>query len=62
MRNNRVYRLLRTTLTIVCGVVRYLWLMLRARLPSVKPSEATWNRAHRRTGQALYNLATSLRG
>lgn len=62
MRNNRVYRLLRTTLTIVAGVVRYLWLMFRNRLPWGKPSEAAWNRAHRRTGQAIYDLATHLRG
>lgn len=62
MRNNRFYRLFRTTLTLVLGVCRYLWLMFRERLPWGKPSEATWNRAHRRTGEAIYNLATSLRG
>lgn len=62
MRNNRIYRLFRTTLTIVAGVVRYLWLMFRARLPFGKPSDAAWNRAHRRTGEAIYHLATTLRG
>lgn len=62
MRNNRFYRLFRTTLTLVLGVIRYLWLMFRDRLPFWKPSQATWDRAHRRTGESIYNLATSLRG
>ncbi len=46
----------------MAGVCRYLWLMFRDRLPFWKPSEAEWNRAHRRTGESIYNLATSLRG
>ena len=62
MRNFRVYRIFRTTLTIAVGVLRYVWLMFRARLPWGKPSDEAWNRAHGRTGQAIYNLATTLRG
>lgn len=62
MRNNRVYRFLRTSLTLIAGVLRYLWLMGRSRLPVFKPGEAAWARANRKTGEAIYNLATSLRG
>ncbi len=62
MRNNRVYRLLRTTMTLIAGVMRYLWLMGRDRLPWGKPSQAAWSRAHRKTGEAIYGLATTLRG
>jgi ubiquinone biosynthesis protein len=62
LRHNRVYRISRTALTVIAGVFRYLFLMARARLPLGKPSEAAWNRAHRKTGRAIYRLATHLRG
>jgi ubiquinone biosynthesis protein len=62
MINNRVYRFLRSMLTLMAGVSRYLWLMTRDRLPWVKPSEAAWRKANRKTGKAIYNLATTLRG
>ena len=62
MQNNRVYRFLRTSMTIIAGVLRYLLLMGRRRLPWGKPSPAAWSRAHRKTGEAIYRLATTLRG
>lgn len=62
LRRNRLYRLFRVSFTIWLAAMRYLWLMLRAKLPWVKPSEASWNRAHARTGRAVYRLATRLNG
>jgi ubiquinone biosynthesis protein len=53
---------LRASLVIFAGVVRYLWLRFRTRLPWGKPSQAAWDRAHRRTGQSIYRLATKMGG
>ena len=62
LRNNRAYRLLRVSATITLTVIRYLWLMLRAKLPWARPGQATWDKAHARTGRAIYRLATRLGG
>lgn len=62
LRQNRVYRILRVAITVIAGVMRYLSLMARARVRFWAPSEKAWDRAHRKTGQAIYRLATHLRG
>lgn len=62
LRNNRGYRLMRVTATVVLTVFRYLWLMFRAKLPWWKPSQHSWDKAHARTGRAIYRLATRLGG
>jgi ubiquinone biosynthesis protein len=53
---------MRVTATVVFTVFRYLWLMFRAKLPWWKPSQAKWDKAHQRTGRAIYRLATRLGG
>lgn len=62
LRNNRAYRVLRASLVIIAGVVRYSLLRLRERLPWVKPSQAAWDRAHGSTGRSIYRLATRMGG
>jgi ubiquinone biosynthesis protein len=42
--------------------MRYTWLRWRTRLPWVKPTPASWDRAHAKTGRAIYRLATGLGG
>ena len=49
-------------MTIFFTVMRYLWLMLRARLRIARPSPARWQRAHGKTGRAIYRLSASLGG
>src|SRR5689334_23150694 len=61
LRTNRAYRVLRATLVIIASVLRYAWLRVRPKLPW-KPSQAAWDRAHARTGRAIYRLATGLGG
>lgn len=56
LRHNRVYRILRAGLTVLAAVFRYLWLQIR------KPAQARWDRAHRKTGEAINRLATGLGG
>jgi len=62
LRRNRAYRLIRVSLTIFRAVCRYLWLMFRAKMPWIKPSKKAWDKAHARTGRAVYRLATKLNG
>ena len=59
---NRVYRRLRAAATILAAVFRYLWLLFRARWRWLRPSPARWERAHARTGRAIYRLSTRLGG
>lgn len=60
LRHNRVVRFLRAGLTILAAVLRYQWLRVRARLGTVP--QARWDRAHARTGRAIYRLATTYAG
>ncbi len=62
LRRNRVYRLIRVSLTIFLAVCRYLWLMFRDKWPWFKPSQKSWDKAHARTGRSIYRLATRLNG
>jgi ubiquinone biosynthesis protein len=62
LRTNRGYRFVRAGLVIVSAVLRYFWLRARERLPGLKPTQASWDRAHRKTGQSIYKLATRLNG
>lgn len=62
LRTNRPYRVFRASLVIIAGVVRYLWLRFRTRLPWGKPSQAAWDRAHHRTGRSIHRLATGMGG
>ena len=62
LRRNRFYRVLRTSLTIIAAAWRYLWLTLRSRWRLIAPSQRAWDKAHTKTGQAVYGLATTLGG
>jgi ubiquinone biosynthesis protein len=62
VRGFRLYRLVRAALVIVRVALRYWWLMKRDRWKRWKPSPAAWERAHAKTGKAIYNLATGLGG
>src|SRR5689334_7172285 len=62
LRTNRAYRVFRATLVIIAGVMRYAMLLIRERIPFGKPSRAAWDRAHARTGRAIYRLATGMGG
>jgi ubiquinone biosynthesis protein len=62
LRHNRVYRILRAGVTLLAAVLRYLWLRARRRIPGLRPTERSWARAHRKTGRAIYALATRLGG
>ena len=62
LRNIRPYRFLRAGVTIVLAAIRYWFLTVRDRWSWTRPSEAAWNRAHRKTGKAIYRLATRLGG
>lgn len=41
---------------------RYWWLLRRDRWKRWKPTPAAWDRAHRKTGTAIYRLATGMGG
>ena len=56
MRRFRVYRILRAAFVIATVALRYWWLQRR------QPAQAAWDRAHEKTGQAIYRLATDLGG
>ncbi|MBA3461816.1 MAG: AarF/ABC1/UbiB kinase family protein [Deltaproteobacteria bacterium] len=48
---------------IAGAALRYWWLQKRERWrPKWRPSQAAWDRAHRKTGRAIYGLATKLGG
>ncbi len=54
--------MLRVAVTLLAAVMRYRWLMFRDRVGFFRPSPKAWERAHRRTGRAIYRLATGLGG
>ncbi len=62
LRSNRAYRTVRAGLTIAFAVLRYGLLFARERIAVLRPSEAAWDRAHARTGRAIFRLATALGG
>ncbi|MBE7449045.1 MAG: AarF/ABC1/UbiB kinase family protein [Kofleriaceae bacterium] len=62
LRNNRVYRFLRAGVTMLVAIVRYLALRARRWIPGLRPTERSWQRAHRNTGRAIHGLATNLGG
>src|SRR5262245_16125064 len=62
MRRLRVYRILRTAIVIASVALRYWWLQRRERWKRFKPTPAAWERAHAKTGAAIYKLATRLGG
>jgi ubiquinone biosynthesis protein len=62
VRHLRIYRLLCTGLVIVGAAWRYYWLLRRERRAKRPPTQADWDRAHTKTGNALYFLATHLGG
>lgn len=62
LRHNRAYRFLRASFVIFMAVMRYEWLLVRRRLPLVKPSGKRWDRAHAKTARAIYGLAVGLGG
>lgn len=63
MRHLRIYRIVRVALVIAAAALRYWWLQKRERWrPAWRPTQAAWDRAHRKTGRAIYGLATKLGG
>src|SRR5688500_2511394 len=56
MRRSRLYRVVRTGLLIAIVAWRYWWLQKR------NAPQAKWDRAHAKTGRAIYKLATELGG
>jgi ubiquinone biosynthesis protein len=56
MRRFRLYRMARVALVIAVVAIRYWWLGKRHAPP------AKWERAHAKTGRAIYRLATGLGG
>ena len=47
---------------ILAVALRYWWLQRRAKWSRWQPSPERWERAHRKTGRAIYGLATGLGG
>ena len=62
LRRLRIYRFVRTSLAIVISTLRYAWLLLRSRIPGLRPSSRAWAKAHARTGRTIYRQATALGG
>lgn len=62
LRHNRAYRFVRAGLTVVAAVLRYVTLKVRRFVPGLRPTERSWERAHRKTGRAIHRLATRLGG
>lgn len=62
MRHNRVYRFLRAGVTLIAAVLRYLTLKVRRWIPGLRPTERSWEKAHGKTGRAIYRLATRMGG
>jgi ubiquinone biosynthesis protein len=62
LRHNRTYRFLRAGVTLIAAVLRYLWLRARRWIPGLRPTERSWERAHGKTGRAIYGLATGMGG
>jgi ubiquinone biosynthesis protein len=62
VRHNRVYRFLRAGVTLIAAVIRYLSLRMRRWIPGLRPTERSWEKAHGKTGRAIYNLATRMGG
>lgn len=58
VRRFRLYRIVRTALVIATVAIRYWWLQRRGE----RASAEAWQRAHARTGAAIYRLATRLGG
>ena len=56
LRRFRLYRILRVGWAIAVVALRYWWLGKR------NAPQAKWDRAHRKTGEAIYTLATTLGG
>ena len=56
MRRSRLYRVVRTGLLIAIVAWRYFWLQ------KFRSPQAKWDRAHAKTGRAIYKLATELGG
>ncbi|MBL9014138.1 MAG: AarF/ABC1/UbiB kinase family protein [Myxococcales bacterium] len=56
LRHFRLYRILRVGWAIVVVALRYWWLGKR------DAPQPKWDRAHRKTGEAIYTLATTLGG
>lgn len=61
-RQLRAVRFVRAALTIFAAVWRYLILKIRARIPGIRPTEASWDKAHGKTGRGIYRLATRYGG
>ncbi|HEY5927864.1 MAG TPA: AarF/UbiB family protein [Kofleriaceae bacterium] len=62
MRNLRLYRIIRTAFVIAVVAWRYYWLQKREGWKRWRPTQEAWDRAHGKTGKAIYRLATNLGG
>jgi ubiquinone biosynthesis protein len=62
LRQVRLYRAFRVGLVIAVVALRYGWLQWRGRRRWWRPTAASWQRAHTKTGRAIYRLATKMGG
>jgi ubiquinone biosynthesis protein len=53
---------MRVAIVIAFAAIRYWWLLRRENTKRWKPSQAAWDRAHTKTGKAIYGLATRMGG
>ncbi|MFN0250950.1 MAG: ABC1 kinase family protein [Kofleriaceae bacterium] len=53
---------MRVAIVIAFAAIRYWWLLRRDNTKRWKPSQAAWDRAHAKTGKAIYRLATRMGG
>ena len=62
LRHLRLYRILRAGWVIATVALRYAWLRRRSHWRWLRATPEQWERAHARTGAAIYRLATRLGG
>jgi ubiquinone biosynthesis protein len=62
LKHNRAYRFDRAGVTVLAAILRYVTLKVRRYLPGLRPTEASWNRAHGKTGRGIHRLATGMGG
>jgi ubiquinone biosynthesis protein len=62
LRHNRAYRFVRAGVTVLAAILRYVTLKVRRFVPGLRPTQASWDRAHGKTGRAIHRLATRMGG
>ncbi|HUQ01421.1 MAG TPA: AarF/ABC1/UbiB kinase family protein [Kofleriaceae bacterium] len=49
-------------MTVLAAILRYVTLEVRRFVPGLRPTEASWDRAHGKTGRSIHRLATTMGG